>query len=126
MRAENAAQELLVASGALTALVAPSSIRTEGDHQDLAPPYIIHGAVQERPVARHDTPPSDLYLVNYEVNCVAQTLESAYEIGDKATDALRGAHSNGSTWIFSGRRRSFNLDARVWVVTLQFTAAISA
>jgi len=124
MQIETAAQSILTADASLTAVVSASKIRTDGEHYELEPPYVVHGMAQERAIATHDSPSGRLRLVDYEVNCVASTLDSAYDISEKVIAALSGAHANGTTWIFVNRRRSFEMDARVWVVTVQFTAAI--
>lgn len=124
MQIEEAVQSILTADSALVARVPADRIRTSGENIDLQQPYIVHGAARENIRAYHNGAPS-LRIIEYSVSAFASDLDDAYEISELVLSALNGTHSSGLTMVCSGRRRTYDFDARLWEAELTFTAGIA-
>ena len=122
MQIETAIQSRLTGYAPLTARVPAARIRTDGEHVDIAPPYIVHGMSNERVTTMYGGR-LGLRIAEYDATICARDIDEAYEISDLVVEAATAAASDGVQVIPQTRTRQYDVDARLWVAMVRFSVA---
>lgn len=120
MTIEEEVYSLLGANAGVTALVPASKIRMEGDSQNLARPYIVHGSVTASPIYTMDGLVKLTPWDSYQISCFADAYSTAKTVAIAVVNALTGVHDSAFFKWIDMRRMPFEEDVRVHQVVVDF------
>lgn len=124
MHIEKAVSDILLASGAVTALCPAAQIYPDSDIQNVELPSIKHFVVADKSIYTHDGPVTSRDCEFYQVSVFATNIKAVRPIAEAVIAALSGVHTvsgDGITGFHVNTRNiPYDLDVRAAGMAVEF------